>query len=125
MKLKFITKNLKLPRKRKRYLLLIALGLVIILTPLAIYLAKNPQGAAAGWWDDGWQYRKKITFGNSGTANTHKKVKFDIDTATLITAGKLQSDCDDIRFTDENGVILSSTPFTRRSFLSFLIDVGV
>ena len=52
---------------------------------------------------DSWAYRTGLTIGNTGSANSDKKVKFDVDTATLITAGKMQADCGDSRFTDING----------------------
>jgi hypothetical protein len=37
----------------------IALLVVIILLPIAVYLARNP-GSAAGWFNDNWQYRQRI-----------------------------------------------------------------
>lgn len=99
--------------KKNRRILPLALGLLLALTPLAIYKATRPSRSDAAWFDDGWRYRQKITFGNTGSADTNKKVKFDIDTATLTTA-KLQADCDDSRFTDVNG-----------NPLPFYLDSGV
>src|SRR4030042_7025679 len=51
-------------------------------------------------------YKTNIKFGNSGSAVTDNKVKLDIDTASLISAGKIQTDCGDSRFVTENGQVL-------------------
>ncbi len=47
-------------------------------------------------------YKRAITVDNTAVATTftNLQVLVTIDTAALITAGKLQSDCDDIRFLD-------------------------
>ncbi len=91
----------------RQYIVKIEAVIIILLAPLLfLLLTKAPQTVSAGWWDDNWNYKTKIIFGNSGSADTDKKVKFDIDTATLITAGKMQSDCGDSRFVTENGQIL-------------------
>lgn len=66
-----------------------------------------PVVTEAAWYDDNYNFREKVTFGNTGAADSNKKVKLDVDTATLITAGKMQADCDDTRFTDINGKLLS------------------
>ena len=63
----------------------------------------KPNKVTAGWFNDMWSYRKAITFNNSGSAVTNQKVKLDIDTAALYTAGKIKISCDDSRFTDING----------------------
>jgi len=50
-----------------------------------------------------WQYRKSITITEqSGNTLTNYQVKLTIDTASLISEGKMNSDCSDMRFTDEN-----------------------
>ncbi|MCK5630017.1 MAG: DUF2341 domain-containing protein, partial [Nanoarchaeota archaeon] len=40
---------------------------------------------------------------NSGSSLTDHQVLLTVDTASLISAGKMQADCDDIRFTDSDG----------------------
>jgi len=49
-------------------------------------------------------YRKPITVNNTSNASTLTgyQILVTVDTASLITAGKIQSDCDDIRFTDDS-----------------------
>jgi len=51
-----------------------------------------------------WGYRKPITISNSGSALTDYQVLVILDTQSLISAGKMRSDCGDIRFTDSDGV---------------------
>ena len=50
-----------------------------------------------------WLYRKSITIPNTEGTFLNKEIKIEIDTATLISAGKLQNDCDDLRFVDNDG----------------------
>ena len=62
-------------------------------------------GKSYAWSSDysDWQYRKEITITEqSGNTLTNYQVKLTIDTASLISEGKMNSDCSDIRFTDEN-----------------------
>jgi len=47
-------------------------------------------------------YRKPITI-NSNSSLTDYQINLTIDTQTLISQGKMQEDCDDIRFTDSAG----------------------
>jgi hypothetical protein len=53
-----------------------------------------------------FKYRRPITINNTQNTNTLKdyQVLVVIDTASLISAGKMRSDCGDIRFTDTDGV---------------------
>ena len=43
---------------------------------------------------------------DSGSTLTDDDVLIELDTATLVTAGKLQSDCDDLRVTDSDKTTL-------------------
>lgn len=63
--------------------------------------------AEANWWNDSWGYRKSIAVTNSNGSNlTDFQTSFTLDTATLITAGKMQASCADIRVTDILGNVL-------------------
>ncbi|RJS80900.1 DUF2341 domain-containing protein [Methanophagales archaeon] len=56
------------------------------------------------WWNYTFAYRRKIYI--KSTVNTDVEnvlIPIEIDTQSLISAGKMQSDCDDLRFTDANG----------------------
>jgi len=87
--------------------LIIALAIIVLLGPAVWLISKNPKKTEASWWDDGRMYRKAVEIDNSaGAAQTDFQVKITLDTATLITDSKMQSDCDDIRITDVNGKAL-------------------
>lgn len=83
------------------------LSVLIILSSIFNILAFGPwaKKASAAWFNDNWGYRSEYTITNSA-ALTNRKIKIDADTATYIAAGKMQSDCDDSRFTDSTGKIL-------------------
>ena len=83
----------------------ISLLLLTIIGPALFVLLMTPRQSIAAWFDDAWGYRKSLTITHNA-ALTNQKVKFDIDTQTLITNGQLQSDCGDSRFTDNNGNLL-------------------
>ena len=50
-------------------------------------------------WLTNWNYRKSVIVSNSGYLLTNYQVLVTVDTASLVTAGKLLSTCGDIRFT--------------------------
>lgn len=50
----------------------------------------------------GWGYRKQITISNPGSALTDYQILVTLDTATLISGGKMRPDGGDIRFTDSD-----------------------
>ena len=64
---------------------------------------------SAAWWNDSWNYRKAINVSNPGSSQTNSQIKIlnNYDLSTLVTAGKIQSDLDDLRFTDINGTLLN------------------
>lgn len=79
--------------------------LITIIILSKFVLPKNKVSAA--WWNDGWNYRKAISVSNTSGSNlTDFQVSLSIGTSTLIASGKMQSDCDDMRFVDTNGNIL-------------------
>ncbi|MEK7595865.1 MAG: DUF2341 domain-containing protein [Patescibacteria group bacterium] len=80
--------------------------ILIFITLASLFYRFSSNSAQAAWFDDSYSYRQKTTVSNSGTVQTDFQVSITIDTATLITAGKMQSDCDDIRITDTNGKLL-------------------
>jgi hypothetical protein len=87
---------------------ILALTLVLtslIVLPTTTFKTANTQGALTGW-----MYRRAVTINNTANPNTltNYQVLVTVDTASLISAGKMQSDCRDIRFTDSDGVTLLS-----------------
>lgn len=59
-------------------------------------------------WLTGWRYRRPITIDNTQNSNdlTDYQSFVTVDTASLIQQGKMQTDGDDIRFTDSDGTTL-------------------
>jgi len=100
-------------RAKTRKLLSLALALVFLIT-----LCHVPQTAAAGegWLYGWWVYRRPITItaGSNGMPANYQ-IKIIVDTASLISAGKMKPDCSDIRFTKADGTTL----------LNYYIDSGI
>jgi hypothetical protein len=74
---------------------------------------KNNGGAEEGEaevvkdpWLNGYSYRKPVTITNSTSTLSNYQVPINIDSATLVSNSKLQSDCDDLRFTTADGYTL-------------------
>jgi hypothetical protein len=55
-----------------------------------------------------WKYRRAITINNTSNSNnlTDYQVLITLDTQSLISAGKMRSDCGDIRFINSDGQTL-------------------
>lgn len=66
----------------------------------------SPKKTEAAWFNDNWTYREAIPISTHSASESNVYDTFQLDTATLITAGKLQSSCQDIRVTDASGNIL-------------------
>ena len=94
---------MKKPSIKKIAIIILA---IILLIASYFFFLQKPETAAADWWDDSWLYRQTVGITNSGTAQTDFQVMITLDSATLITATKMQSDCDDIRITDINGKLI-------------------
>jgi hypothetical protein len=91
---------------KKRSVITTLLAIFIVGSGLGYWLFTRDIEEAAAWWDSGWYYRVSIPISNSGGALTDFWTPITLDTSSLVTAGKLQADCDDIRFTDTSGNIL-------------------
>jgi len=99
-------------RKNKYIIAAVVLSVVILASLLS--------GGVTGmdWWDDfwggdtppaptggvpDWVYVQAVTITNGGVGLTDYQTQLTIDTATLITAGKMKADCSDMRFKDAGG----------------------
>jgi alpha-tubulin suppressor-like RCC1 family protein len=61
------------------------------------------------WYSSNWQYRRDVEVENdSGLGRSDEDVLVIVDTSSLITAGKMQSSCNDIRFVDSDDSTLLS-----------------
>lgn len=92
---------------RKNKLASIPFIIVLILfASLYVLNALHPEKGHAAWWDDNWGYRMVANISNSGSNLTDYQIPITVDTASLISAGKMRPDCYDIRLTDVNGNLL-------------------
>lgn len=92
--------------KRKKAVLALVLAITAATSSYYVFGLRT-QKAEAAWWDDTWRYRKAVNITNSsGSTLTEFQVSFTLDTASLISAGKMQADCDDIRITDSGGNLI-------------------
>jgi hypothetical protein len=93
-------------KKRKRVFAIVFISLFLLIGT-GIYFQFYSQKAVAAWWDESWGYRKAIAINNTGAVITNQYEKITLDTSALITAGKMQNDCDDIRITNVAGNVLT------------------
>ncbi|CAN5322938.1 hypothetical protein BH10PAT1_BH10PAT1_1790 [soil metagenome] len=91
--------------KKKFRLIFGGILLLILVIFIGLKLWTNNKVKAA-WFDDSFGYRKSFSFTHNA-ALTNRRVTITIDTATLISAGKMQSSCNDSRFTDISGTLLA------------------
>jgi len=102
--------------------------------PLAYLLWSNNQEDTGAWYSSSWLYRRSISVANPGGTLTNEDVLIEYDTASLITATKLQSDCDDLRFVDsddstalaywvEGGCNTSNYTYLGKEYPLFLLGV--
>lgn len=89
--------------RRLRISLILASTLIVLLLPILAFRLLRPQESKATWMDDAWTYRSPWSFTHNA-ALANRRVSFTIaNTNTLVSAGKMQSTCNDVRFTDING----------------------
>ncbi len=90
-----------------RTILLIAALVLIAVIPGVYFALRNPDFAkAAIWYNNAWTYRKQVNLTGISSSQTDFPTKITVDTATLISANKMQSTCADVRFADANGKLL-------------------
>lgn len=100
IKQSMFTKIQKVPIKLLLTLVFILLASIVFL----LRLRQKPETVEAGWWNDSWHYRQPITTTNgSAYSATDVPYRLIVDTQTLISSNKMQSDADDIRIVDKNG----------------------
>jgi len=83
----------------------VLIGLAILLmvgATIFYYFSTNQKGESLGWESSSWLYRKTLEIPNNGSMAINKIVSINLDTKSLITANKLQTDCDDLRFLDDD-----------------------
>ncbi|MBI2595347.1 DUF2341 domain-containing protein [Candidatus Daviesbacteria bacterium] len=98
------------------FLTLSGSGLLYLFGPWA-------KSAQAVWFDDNWAYRQRIPIDTHTASETNVYNPISVDTASL-TTDKLQADCDDLRFTKENGEILPYQIVSGCDSATTVINVG-
>ncbi len=93
-------------RRFSRRKLFIFFSFLLSIAAAAVYFLLRPQSAQAAWFDDTYTYRVRASFVHNADIAAERAVTYTLDNTELITASILQSDCDDIRFTDANGKLL-------------------
>lgn len=91
--------------KKDYNVLVITIALIVGLGSALFYFTFiRGSKEAVAWFDDTWHYRAPVTITNSVAGNLENfQVAVTIDTAALITAGKMQSTCADLRVTSLMG----------------------
>ena len=83
--------------------LAIASALVLVIgIPLTYFLTTNTSEDSGAWYNSSWLYRRSIFVSNSKSQLINEDVLIEYDTKSLIEEGKLQDDCDDLRFIDSD-----------------------
>ncbi len=83
--------------------LVLAIGLLLML----VNVPYTPVYAQS-WWDYNWQYRIPITITNRISDDLYNyQILIEVDTQSLISDGKMNNDCSDIRFVAEDGTELN------------------
>ena len=98
--------KIKKPKISKRSIIIAAILILLLGIPTAYLLSIRNQEESGAWYNSSWLYRRSISVANPGSTLTNEDVLIEVDTATLVTASKLQADCDDLRFIDSD----DSTP---------------
>ncbi|HNR53188.1 MAG TPA: DUF2341 domain-containing protein [Candidatus Dojkabacteria bacterium] len=76
--------------------------LIIVGCSISYYFVTNTKPNALGWTSSSWLYKKSISIPNKSHMLINKTVSIELDTESLIRTGKLQNDCDDLRFLDDD-----------------------
>ncbi|MCJ7450206.1 MAG: DUF2341 domain-containing protein [Candidatus Nanohaloarchaeota archaeon QJJ-9] len=77
---------------------------VLIVAVISAFLLPNIASAYDTWFDTSWQYRKPVNITeNSGEDLKNYQVRLKFDTSSLISSGKMESNCSDIRLVDSEG----------------------
>jgi len=80
---------------------------IIIFIGLIFLLFIIPWVNADEWYSNDWNYRKQINVSNIYDENlTEYQIMYYVDTSSLISGGKLNSNCSDLRFTNNTGGLI-------------------
>ena len=89
--------------RRVKWQTWVALGMIIILSPIVYFTLLKPNKSEAAWWNGDWKYRTSIDITNNTTAETNVYTSHTIDTSDTT---RFQADCGGIRFTTQQGKVM-------------------
>jgi hypothetical protein len=96
-----MSKIIKKKKFKRLFISLYILSFLILFSILVRGITKT-----SAWYNSSWLYRAPITITGDGTSYTDADVLVSLDTSSLITASKLQSNCADLIFTASDGSTL-------------------
>ncbi|PIZ47562.1 hypothetical protein COY32_01485, partial [candidate division WWE3 bacterium CG_4_10_14_0_2_um_filter_41_14] len=83
---------------------------IVVIAVIALFAVLSNKSADATWFNDRWSYRIPVTVNYTGSVELTgfqvKVVMSALGVDALKSAGKLQSDCADLRFTSADGHVL-------------------
>lgn len=86
---------------RKKIILIVCL-IILLALPIILYFVFKEKESDQ-WYSSDWNFRRSIVIENdSNTKILNEEVLVEIDTESLIKDGKMQGDCDDLRFLDSD-----------------------
>ncbi len=96
-----------IPKKYRLIVLSIAIPILLVIGGFGIYQALHPGNVKASWFDNNWVYRKAISISAHTAAETNVYINLNSSNA-LDTSDttRFQTDCGDLRFTNQSGALL-------------------
>lgn len=93
-------------KKLTKKTMIALLALIVVVIPLLYLFSINSKTASAAWFDDNWTYRKAVTVTvtTSSSDITNLETLITVDTTGI--TDKLQTNCEDLRFTNTTGKLL-------------------
>lgn len=91
----------------KKTIAWLAIMAIFLNSVALLWIAQVTDAGAAGWIGDKWAFRKKITIsGNAADITDYQYQITAIDTKALYDSKRLQANCEDLRFTSAEGILL-------------------
>jgi len=81
----------------------LAIGVLLIVLPVIIFMLTRPTSAKAQWWDDAFLYRLRLSVTNNTTVESNVYITVTLNTSDT---SQFQIDCGDLRFTKQSGQLL-------------------
>ena len=99
------SKNLRKIIIKKKFLLKISLTILLSI-PITLYLLKKETQDIDNWNSSDWSYRRSIVITNDHIEERkNEEILIEINTEELIEKNKLQNNCADLRFLDNDNLI--------------------